>query len=348
MAANMSIDAWAKVFKFLEPSPESHNLPSCCLQYRDAIQPQDQEDASGPSRMQATFWRLPAVCKTFQSVHKECSRLGCHVFSDTKLARQPLFLGWLQLQAAKVHSSSVVCEPNHTAECLRALLHSSSVLASISLTAQVLPELGLLAQFTSLTACSFTHSPARKYSEVDLAPLTELPNLTSLSLQARCVGLWRLGHLTYLDLDRAYLFDDGYDENHNVVTYDQTALPFRSLIELQLKNSRLWVKGAGLHSCERLEKLVLLATKKLCEFECDDTVDTFKHCPFWPAHYAARSGAQIPYRISYLEHMTDLQLHLPGGGQEIDLTGICDLPSLKSLDIVGHCRPWRTRDLLYV
>ena len=160
MAANMPIDAWAKVFKFLEPPPD---WPSLCLQDGDSIEPRDQQDALGTLRVQATFWQLPAVCKTFRCVLNEHSGLGCHVFSDTKLARQSCFLYWLQVQAAKVQSLAVVCEPHtgephHIAECLQALLHPLSILTFISLRAQVLPKLDLLAQFTSVTACSFAHS----------------------------------------------------------------------------------------------------------------------------------------------------------------------------------------------
>ena len=289
MVDQIPLDLWAKIFAFSLPQALSEE------QKRDDI-PGKTSRLPTATEAQAILWRLPAVCRTFRNVLKQCSGLSHNVSMDKMLAIKSGFLAWLQGHEAVIHSFEAFSQTGHLTKALTALAHS-----------------------TSLTTCTLSAQAHQGRHVLDLTPLSNLPKLTSLSLQGMFIHLSAASYLTHLQCNKV-----------NIIAGDDCNC-CNTLLSLQLTDSELGLHQNGLCACTHLLNLEIVHIDYKCSILAIDKQDLFEHCEL-----TSREGhTHLPRKFSKLVNLRNLKLHLPGIGQSRKLAGICALPALECLDLVA-------------
>ena len=306
MVEQVPLDLWAKVFAFSQKFP----LPQA------VSDEQEHDDLPGTtSRLptaieaQAVLWRLPAVCKTFQNVLKQCPGLSHYVLMDEVLATKSGFLAWLQAHEAVLQSFEAFSQTGHLTKALTALAYS-----------------------TSLTACTLSTTADQEHPVLDLTPLSNLPKLTSLSLEGKFTHLSAASYLTHLQCKSA------------IIPAGDDCSCCNTLLSLQLTDTEIGLHQNGLCACTHLLNLDITHDEYKCAILAADKRDLFEHNGFTSLGF----HTHMPRKFSQLVRLRNLKLHLPGVGQPMELAGICALPALECLDLVapGSIRISRAFELL--
>ena len=293
MVEQIPLELWAKVFAFSQQTPLPQALSE---EHKHDDMPGQTSRLPTAIEAQAILWRLPAVCKTFQKVLKQCLGLSHNVSMDEELAKKSGFLPWLQAHETVIQSFEAFSQSGHLTKALTALAHS-----------------------TSLTTCTLSAQVNQERPVLNLTPLSNLPKLTSLSLRGIFTHLSAASCLTHLHCINASILA-GDDCNC-----------CNTLLSLQLTDSKLGLHQNGLCACTQLVNLEITQVDYKCSILAISIRDLFEHYGLT----SAVSRTYLPHSFSQLVNLRNLKLHLPGLGQHMELAGICALPALECLDLVA-------------